>query len=85
MVKYTVFILPSAQKEIGKLSKPEQIKVFKVLNVLSENPRPANCKKLIGTDAWRVRVGDYRIVYTIEDKVLRIEIVRVAHRKDVYR
>ncbi len=77
---YTVFILPSAQKEIEKLSKPDQSKVFKVLNLLSENPRPANCKKLIGTDAWRVRVGDYRIVYVIEDKVLRVEIVRVAHR-----
>lgn len=85
MTKYSVFILPSAQKEIGKLPKVEQTKVFKVLSALSENPRPTNCKKLVGTDAWRVRVGEYRIVYVIEDKILRIEIVRVAHRKDVYR
>lgn len=85
MAKYSVFILPSAQKEIEKLPKLAQTKVFKALVALSENPRPANCKKLVGTEAWRVRIGEYRIVYIIEDNILRVEVVRVAHRKEVYK
>jgi mRNA interferase RelE/StbE len=85
MAKYFVLIQPSAQKEIERLPKPAQTKVLKALVALSENPRPASCKKLVGTDAWRVRVGEYRIVYWIEDNVLSVEVVKVAHRKDVYR
>jgi mRNA interferase RelE/StbE len=85
MPKHQVFVQPSAQKEIEKLPKPAQTKVLKALVALADNPRPANCKKLVGTDSWRVRVGEYRIVYWIEDNMLRVEVVRVAHRKDVYR
>lgn len=85
MAKYTVFVLPSAQKEIEKLPRPVQVKVLKLLTDLSDNSRPQNCKKLVGTDSWRVRVGEYRIAYWIEDNKLSIEVVRVAHRKDVYR
>lgn len=85
MAKYLVYVLPSAQKEIEKLPKPTQIKIFKALTLLADNPYPAGCKKLVGVDAWRFRVGDYRVVYSIENKVLQIEVIRVAHRKDVYR
>ncbi|MFM6928684.1 MAG: type II toxin-antitoxin system RelE family toxin [Bdellovibrio sp.] len=85
MAKYSVFIQPSAQKEIERLPKPAQNKVVKALIALADNPRPPSCKKLVGTDSWRVRVGEYRIVYWIEDNVLSVEVVRVAHRKDVYR
>jgi mRNA interferase RelE/StbE len=85
VTKYQVKVQPSAEKEIGNLDKPGQKKIIKALDALSENPRPTGCKKLVGSPAWRVRVGQYRIIYTIEDKVLRIEIVRVAHRKEVYR
>ncbi|MBY0384794.1 type II toxin-antitoxin system RelE/ParE family toxin [bacterium] len=85
MAKYQVYVLPSAQKEIEKLPKAIQNKIFKALLVLADNPYPVGCKKLVGVDAWRFRVGDYRVVYSIENKVLQIEIIRVAHRKDVYR
>lgn len=85
MSKYQVFVQPSAQKEIEKLPKSAQAKVLKALVALGENPRPANCKKLVGTDSWRVRLGEYRIVYWIEDNILSVEVVRVAHRKDVYK
>ena len=85
MSKYQVFVQPSAQKEIKKLSKSAQTKVLKALVALGENPRPANCKKLVGTDSWRIRIGEYRIVYWIEDNILSVEVVRVAHRKDVYK
>lgn len=85
MAKYSISILPSAQKEIANLPKPSQKRIIAAISSLSENPRPHNCKKLVGSDSWRVRVGEYRIVYFIEDNVLSIEIVRVAHRKEVYR
>lgn len=85
MAKYEVTVLPSAQKEITKLPKQVQSKIFKALISLSENPRPNGCKKLIGTDSWRFRTGEYRIVYSIQDNILLIEVIRVAHRKDVYR
>lgn len=85
MAKYEVSILPSAQKEITKLPKQVQIKILKALVSLSVNPRPNGCTKLVGTDSWRFRVGEYRIIYSIEDNVLLIEVIRVAHRKEVYR
>ncbi len=85
MAKYEVTVLPSAQKEITKLPKQVQGKILKALISLSENPRPEGCKKLVGTDSWRFRIGEYRIVYSIVDNILTIEIIRVAHRKDVYR
>lgn len=85
MAKYEVMVLPSAQKEITKLPKPIQTKVLKALVSLADNPRPVGCKKLVGTSAWRFRIGEYRIVYSIEDNILTIEVIRVAHRKDVYR
>ena len=85
MAKYKVTIIPSAQKEITKLPKHVQNKVLKAIISLSENPRPHGCKKLVGTDSWRFRIGEYRIVYSIEDNVLLIEVIRIAHRKEVYR
>lgn len=85
MAKYSVLIQPSAQKEIERLPKVAQSKVLKALVALTDNPRPMSCRKLVGADAWRVRVGEYRIVYWIEDNVLSVEVVKVAHRKDVYR
>ena len=85
MARYQVTVLPSAQKEIIKLPKHVQSKVLKALVSLSENPRPIGCKKLVGTDSWRFRISEYRIVYSIEDDVLLIEVIRVAHRKEVYR
>ena len=85
MPKYQVFVQPSAQKEIKKLPRPPQTKVLKALVALGENPRPANYKKLVGTDSWRIRISEYRIVYWIEGNILSVEIVRVAHRKDVYK
>ena len=85
MAKYQILILPSAEKELTKLAKPIQSKILKALRQLADNPRPANCRKLVGVSAWRVRVGDYRVIYSIEDKILSIEVIRVAHRKEVYK
>ncbi len=75
-----------AARAIRKLGRDAQRQVVTKLERLADNPRPAGSKKLEGTeDLHRVRVGDCRIVYRIEDQVLLVLVVRVAHRSDVYR
>ena len=83
---YKVELAREAEKFIRNQNKPLQAKLVAVLRKLAENPRPAKATKLKGLDElYRVRVGNYRIVYTIEDQKLLILIVRIAHRKDVYK
>jgi len=72
---YEIIVSTSAQKEIRKLQKSEIEKVIKTIGSLSNDPRPSSCKKLVGTkNTYRIRVGDYRILYSIEDKLRIIEI-----------
>jgi mRNA interferase RelE/StbE len=82
---YQLIIKPSAEKQAAKLPAQTRLRITDALDGLKENPRPRGCVKLKGEgDFWRVRVGDYRVVYTIEDDKLVVLVVRVAHRKDVY-
>lgn len=85
MEKYKIEFKRSASKEIRALPSKEIKKILAKINTLVENPRPADSTKLSGEDKYRVRCGDYRIVYAIEDKVLTVYVVKVAHRKDAYR
>jgi mRNA interferase RelE/StbE len=82
---YEILIRRSAEKEIRDLPHEVRSRVVERIRALASSPRPAGCEKLAGRDAYRIRVGLYRIVYTIEDRRLVIEVVRVAHRKDAYR
>ena len=87
MASYRVLIKPSAAKEIEAVDqkRDRQLIVAKVL-ALADEPRPAGCEKLAGeSDRYRLRVGQYRIVYSVADDELVVLVVRVAHRKDVYR
>jgi mRNA interferase RelE/StbE len=85
-VAYQVVVEDGAARAIRKLGRGVQRQVVAKLERLGENPRPQGSKKLEGTeDLHRVRVGDYRIVYRIEEEVLLVLVVRVAHRSDVYR
>ena len=59
--------------------------VRRILDALNDFPRPANAQPLTGRDAWRVRIGRYRAIYTIDDDCLIVEVVKVGHRKDIYR
>lgn len=83
---YQITITSSAEKDMVKLPRPALQKVEVAIDKLSETPRPAGCKKLKGTndDLWRIRVGDYRVIYSVQDKIEIIDIRRVRHRKDVY-
>lgn len=86
MPLYTIAIKKSAEKEIAALPLAVVEKIYQALNELTIDPRPVGVKKLVGhKNLYRIRVSDYRIIYNIEDKVLQILILKVGHRKDIYR
>ena len=83
---YKIVIKKSAAKQITAVPKSVKESIFEHIFELSEEPRPPGCKKLKGEEnAWRIRIGNWRVVYTIEDEILTIEVIKVAHRKDVYK
>jgi mRNA interferase RelE/StbE len=85
-MQYHVEFRPAALRELGRIPKPFKGRILTAIAALADTPRPPGSVRLQGPEGFqRVRVGDYRIVYLIEDRVLLICIVRVAHRKDVYR
>jgi mRNA interferase RelE/StbE len=85
MGKYRIEIKRSAVKEIKKLPSKDIPKILAQIESLSENPRPGDSIKLSQEEKYRVRCGQYRILYAVEDQVLIVYIVRVGHREDVYR
>jgi mRNA interferase RelE/StbE len=82
---YRVVFTASAARELKKLPSQVIARMVTRIQSLASNPRPAGCKKLQGGDReWRIRVGDYRVIYTIDDSKLLVEVTRIRHRKDVY-
>jgi len=85
MGNYEINLAKSAVKEIESLDNPILNKILKKIEALSQNPRPSGCIKLRGSnDLWRIRVNDYRILYSITDKDHQIDIIAVKHRKEAY-
>jgi mRNA interferase RelE/StbE len=85
VANYRVALTSSAEKELKKLSTPLIARIAPRLENLAANPRPPGCKKLKGGDKeWRIRVGEYRVVYTIDDAILLVEVTRMRHRSAVY-
>jgi mRNA interferase RelE/StbE len=83
---YTIEFSRSADREFRKLPLQIQSRLRPRIESLSLNPRPTDAKKLAGKEyAWRIRVGDYRVVYEVHDRILYVLLVRVAHRREVYR
>lgn len=85
MANYKIEIKKSAAKEIENLPSAILKRVIAHIQELANEPRPIGCKKLSGDEKYRIRVGDYRILYEIEDEVVTVYVVKVAHRKEVYR
>jgi len=85
MALYKIFLMPSIDKELRKIPKTEQIKILKRIKALAVNPRPHGCEKLTDQNKYRIRQGDYRIIYTIEDNELIAWVIKVGHRKDIYK
>jgi mRNA interferase RelE/StbE len=82
---YTIRITRAAQKELDSLSSVAQTRVRAAIDALADDPRPNSATQLRGSTAWRMRVGDYRVVYDIDDIDLVVTVIRVGHRRDVYR
>lgn len=86
MASYEVFIKPSALKELESVDNVSIRRSLAArIRSLGANPRPAGCRKLTGEGGYRIRCGVYRVVYTVEDQRLVVSVIKVGHRKDVYR
>ena len=84
-MKYTVVVPKPVQKQLENLIPTERAKVISVLKLIAEDPRPSGVKKLKGYEkTYRVRVGDYRVIYEIKDRELVVLVLSVSHRKDSY-
>ncbi len=85
MASYSLEIKRSAAKELSQLPRKDRGRVIARIEALAQDPRPAGAEKLSGQERYRVRQGDYRILYEIEDQVLRIMVVKIGHRREGYR
>jgi mRNA interferase RelE/StbE len=84
-MRYRVILPRSVQKELDRLPDDVVKRILARLTQLETDPRPADVKKLKGRDAWRIRVGDYRVIYEIHDRELQILVITVGHRREIYR
>ncbi len=84
-VRYRIELLPSASKQLGGIAPVHRWRIADKLDALAKNPRPPGAEALKGSSLLRIRVGDYRVIYQIEDDRLVVLVVLVGHRREVYR
>ena len=83
---YRVFLERAAERDLRRLPARLHNRIISAIHALVDEPRPSGCRKLAGSDRdWRIRVGDYRIIYEIDDAAKEIRVNRVRHRREVYR
>ena len=83
---YAIQFKPAALRQLEKLPRDLQKRIASKIQALRNDPFPSGCKKLFGeSDTWRVRVGDYRVIYRVRRGVLLILVINIGHRRDVYR
>ena len=85
MEKYKLVFKQSVSKDLHALPKRDIARILKCIQALAREPRPQGCEKLSGQDRYRVRQGVYRIIYEIHDEVLTVVVVKIGHRREVYR
>jgi mRNA interferase RelE/StbE len=85
MGKYKVFLRRSAADELGRIPKKDLVRLIERVGSLANEPRPQGCEKISALDRYRVRQGDYRVVYAIDDREKTVDIVKIGHRSDVYK
>lgn len=83
-MSYRIELKPVARRAMARLPLEVRQRLGKAIDGLKLDPRPPGCKRMKGQASFRIRVGDYRVVYDVEDSVLRVLVVKVGHRKDVY-
>jgi mRNA interferase RelE/StbE len=83
---YSIEVSKTAEKQLKKLKRQDQIRVLKTIKALAQEPRPSGCRKIRGYEnIYRIRVGVLRVIYSVSDKQIVIVVLKVGHRKDVYR
>ena len=85
MASYKLLIKPSAAKELEALPRKERSRIVTQIKALADNPHPPGSEKLSGEEKYRLRQGDYRVLYSIQDASATVTIVKIGHRRDVYR
>ena len=86
MASYRIEVSATAERQIKKLGREDQIRVVRAVQALANEPRPSGCRKLQGyDDVYRIRIGRYRTLYSIDGRRIIITVLKVAHRRDVYR
>ena len=85
MARYELSFRPSVAKDLRDVAKTDVKKILARIDSLRDDPRPPGCEKLSGQESYRLRQGNYRIVYAIEDQMLVIEILKIGHRREIYR
>jgi mRNA interferase RelE/StbE len=85
MAEYKIYFKVSIEKDLRQIPQKEIKKILQRINLLTTDPRPPGCEKLTGQERYRVRQGRYRILYSIQDNVLTIWVVKISHHKYVYR
>jgi len=84
--RYDVRLSTPAEKDLGRLDKPVLKRILPVIAALADNPRPHGCTALQGVEhGWRIVIGPWRVLYTVEDAVVTVMVFRVQHRREVYR
>ena len=84
-MSYEVLIKPAAQRQLKKLPRTVQADLIALIEQLAQDPKPPGCKKLKGRQGqYRVRLGDYRVIYSIEEEALVVRVIKVGHRRDIY-
>ena len=82
---YRVFFRKSVERDLARIPKQDVARIMERVLALAEDPRPRGCEKLSSQERYRVRQGNYRIIYSIQDEELTVWVVKVGHRRDVYR
>lgn len=85
MAEYEIFFKESVWKDLRKISKGDLSRILSRIEKLGDDPHPMGCEKLTGLELYRVRQGTYRIIYSIQENELTVWVIKVGHRKDVYR
>jgi mRNA interferase RelE/StbE len=85
MAGYSIFFKDSVRKDLDTIPKNDLQRIMERIASLGENPRPPGCEKLSGQEKYRLRQGNYRVIYSIEETQLTIWVVKVGHRREVYR
>ena len=85
MAGYKVFFKSSVEKDFSAIPKEDVKRILDRIKTLEDDPRPIGCEKLTGQEKYRLRQGRYRFVYSIQDEELTVWVVKVGHRKDIYR